>query len=182
MDRYTAGGFSTGPIKIEKENIQIEVVLFNGIQTNIYLARDLAFIDDKGKWPEHNEQVALVNILRASKIAHHSIPNGGARDKIVAVNMIREGLSAGVPDLYVIGTPKKAKLKGIPLAIELKRRNGRVYDVDEKQWKWLKTLSDHGWLCIVGFGYIPTVVALEQAGYDLNVNKTDIMLEAIANE
>jgi len=96
---------------------------------------------------ERQEQIMLVQYLKARKIPHYAIPNGGSRNKIEAARMKAEGISAGVPDIC-IPVPNK-HYHG--LYIEMKRRKGGV--VSEKQKKWIETLNNNGYLAVVCRGF-----------------------------
>jgi len=68
---------------------------------------------------EHQEQVKVVNYLNILKkqkkiITFFAIPNGGSRHKLEAINLKREGVVSGVPDLCIL-------LKDYTLYIEMKR-------------------------------------------------------------
>lgn len=180
--KYPAG-LKTGRLVAQLNDVNVNEVLYKNRRTNVFIARHIKEWDDRGKWPEHYEQVALVNILRANKITHHSIPNGGLRDKTTAMNLKREGLMPGVPDLYIIDDTNEpnAELVGKPVAIEMKTRNGSLSDVDEKQWKWLLHLGRQGWLCIVTFGYNAAEQALALAGYKNNCSKQDLFVSSVLN-
>ena len=70
-----------------------------------------------------------------------AIPNGGARNRIVGMKLKAEGVSAGVPDLYV---------PAWHLWIEMKRQHGgRLSPV---QVDWLSYLGNCGDTVIVGRG------------------------------
>lgn len=96
---------------------------------------------------EKDEQIALVAWLRSEGIKHHSIPNNAARSQEQGADLKRQGLVSGVPDLYVF-------LPGVAnIAIELKRANGVLSDVDTLQWDWHEFLpSCPGWFSCVAFG------------------------------
>lgn len=70
-----------------------------------------------------------------------AIPNGGARNRVVGMKLKAEGVSAGVPDLFV---------PAWHLWIEMKRRHGgRLSPV---QVDWLSYLGNCGDTIIVGYG------------------------------
>ena len=56
---------------------------------------------------EHDEQVALFDWARINESKHpqlkmlFAIPNGGLRNKVVAKKLKREGVKAGVPDIFL---------------------------------------------------------------------------------
>lgn len=79
------------------------------------------------------------------KLMHH-IPNGGSRDKIEAVNLKRQGVKRGVPDLHL------PVARGIyhSLYIELKTEKGKT--TPEQDW-WIEELSMQGNLCKVCRGW-----------------------------
>lgn len=50
---------------------------------------------------EHTIQRGIVSALRRQGLAFFAIPNGGARNVVTATRLKAEGVSAGVPDLFV---------------------------------------------------------------------------------
>lgn len=80
------------------------------------------------------------------KLLHH-IPNGGSRDVREAVNLKRQGVKSGVPDLCL--PVPRGKYHG--LYIELKRiKGGRVSD---EQQQWLTELQNVGYRAVVCKGW-----------------------------
>ena len=99
---------------------------------------------------ETAEQTALVRWLRQHGIPHHSVPNSGASTKQRGAALKREGLVAGVPDLFIY--PPGGPL----LALELKRSNGSLSDLSPAQWEWLTLLAGYpGVVAAVSFGWEP---------------------------
>jgi hypothetical protein len=85
---------------------------------------------------EHFEQRELVKWFRQSfdGVRIFAIPNGGARTITTAAKLKVEGVSAGVPDLYV---PEWK------LWIEMKRTKGGVVDKAQKDWHdYLTAIGD----------------------------------------
>lgn len=85
---------------------------------------------------EHEEQRELVKWFRQSfdGVRIFAIPNGGARSITTAAKLKVEGVSAGVPDLYV---PEWK------LWIEMKRTKGGVVDKAQKDWHdYLTAIGD----------------------------------------
>ena len=92
---------------------------------------------------EHAEQAAFVQWFRLQFPAVRiiAIPNGGARNRVVGMKLKAEGVSAGVPDLFV---------PAWHLWIEMKRKHGgRLSPV---QVDWISYLTDCGDTVIVGRG------------------------------
>lgn len=92
---------------------------------------------------EHAEQTAFVQWFRLQfpGVRIIAIPNGGARNRIVGMKLKAEGVSAGVPDLYV---------PAWHLWIEMKRQHGgRLSPV---QLDWISYLMHVGDTIIVGYG------------------------------
>ncbi len=85
---------------------------------------------------EHAEQVALFqwrDLMAASRpelLAMFAIPNGGAREAVTGTILKKEGVSAGVPDIFL--AVARGKYNG--LFIEMKRKCGGVFSVAQKQW------------------------------------------------
>lgn len=91
-------------------------------------------LTDAGILPtEHEEQTAFVSYFRKSfpTVRIIAIPNGGVRNKITALRLKCEGVSPGVPDLFI---PEWF------LFIEMKRRKGGTVSAEQKDWlEYLKT-------------------------------------------
>jgi hypothetical protein len=92
---------------------------------------------------EHEEQREFVKWFRQRhpKVRIFAIPNGGARGKAAAARLKLEGVSPGVPDLFV-----PAWL----LWIEMKRSTGGVRS--DKQKDWIAYLEEIGHRVIVPKG------------------------------
>jgi len=98
-----------------------------------------------GRLPtEHEEQRELVKWWRRERpgIRILAIPNGGARSPATAGRLKAEGVSAGVPDLFV---------PAMNLWIEMKRQKGGSVSAEQKDWaEYLRGL---GYEVIVGRGF-----------------------------
>lgn len=75
-----------------------------------------------------------------------AIPNGGKRNKLEAVKLKREGVKAGVPDLFL--PVPKGKYHG--LFIEMKFGKNTT---TEKQELWLGELEEQGYAVDVCWGF-----------------------------
>jgi len=64
---------------------------------------------------ERDEQISLHQWCKLKKLNSFSVPNGGSRHRLEAINLKREGATAGVSDYVVL-------LKDKILFIEMKRR------------------------------------------------------------
>lgn len=93
---------------------------------------------------EHLEQVRLVSWFRKTypDTRIFAVPNGGHRGASQGVSLKAEGVSPGVPDLFV---PAWA------LWIEMKRETGGV--VSPVQRDWIAYLEGIGHRVIVGRGF-----------------------------
>lgn len=77
----------------------------------------------------------------ALRLVFH-VPNGGSRHKIEAVNLKRQGVRAGVPDI-ILPVPRQFHTG---LAIEFKRKGeGREKALTDKQVEWRDGLIAEGW-------------------------------------
>lgn len=74
------------------------------------------------QWAKHTEQ-----FLPALALMHH-IPNGGSRNKVEAANLKRQGVKAGIPDIF-LPCPVGGKHG---LYIELKRKKGGKLSTEQK--------------------------------------------------
>ena len=115
------------------------------------------------KQVEHTEQVIL---MQWWALAHQqfgipeqllfAIPNGGERNIIVAARMKKEGVRAGVPDLF-LAVPK-GEFHG--LFIEMKKpKGGRV---SKNQSSMIKLLAAQGYAAKVCCGWVEARVEIER--------------------
>jgi len=107
---------------------------------------------------EQKEQIALIKFCRKSTYTDlrkiFAIPNGGKRNMVTAVNMKREGVLAGVPDLFL--PVPRGQYHG--LFIEMKKAKGGV--VSPKQKEKLKELNEDGYKAVVCNGYVEAMDVL----------------------
>lgn len=73
------------------------------------------------------------------------IPNGGSRNKLEAANLKKQGVKAGVPDLFL--PVSRGGYHG--LFIELKYGKNKP---TEKQTEWLTNLNEQGYAVAVCYG------------------------------
>ena len=104
------------------------------------------------RWPslkaaapsEHAEQADVVRWFRAEypSVRIFAIPNGGLRSRATAARLKAEGVSAGVPDLFV-----PAHL----LWVEMKRAAGGRISKDQADWReYLVAECGHSWIVCHG--------------------------------
>ena len=93
---------------------------------------------------EHLQQVRLVSWFRRSYpgVRVFAIPNGGGRSMAQGASLKAEGVTPGVPDLFV---PEWL------LWVEMKRESGGV--VSPVQRDWIEYLEGIGHRVIVGRGF-----------------------------
>lgn len=93
---------------------------------------------------EHEEQCLFVQWVRRTfpSVRIFAIPNGGKRSLSVACRLKAEGVSRGVPDLFI---------PAWRLFIEMKRSNGGSLSADQKDWK--KYLEEHEYTVFVCHGF-----------------------------
>lgn len=89
---------------------------------------------------EHFEQRELVMWFRQTypSVRIFAIPNGGARSMATAARLKVEGVSPGVPDLFI---------PAWKLWVEMKRQKGGVVSADQKDW--LAYLDSVGYTTLV---------------------------------
>ncbi len=92
---------------------------------------------------EHEEQRELVRWFRQTYkgVRIFAIPNGGPRSRATAGRLKVEGVSPGVPDLFV---------PAWGLWVEMKRQKGGVVSAEQKDW--MNYLQSVNYACIVGKG------------------------------
>lgn len=90
---------------------------------------------------EHYEQVRFVGKFKIKYpgVRIFAVPNGGHRGKLTATKMKNEGVSPGVPDLYI---------PAWKLWIEMKRIKGGSVSPDQKDWiAYLEGIGDTVAVC-----------------------------------
>lgn len=91
---------------------------------------------------EHVEQRNFVEWVRLTHgVRIFAIPNGGKRGRLEALRLVAEGVSAGVPDLFV---PEWL------LWVEMKTKTGKVSAL---QKDWIAYLNGIGHTAIVAYGF-----------------------------
>lgn len=92
---------------------------------------------------EHEEQRELVRWFRQAfdGVRIFAIPNGGARSRATAGRLKAEGVSSGVPDLFV---------PAWGLWVEMKRSKGGSLSAEQKDW--IAYLESVNYWVIVGKG------------------------------
>ena len=75
-----------------------------------------------------------------------AIPNGGSRHKLEAINLKKQGLKSGIPDICL--PVARANYHG--LWIELKVGKGKTSD--NQDW-WIEKLTNQGYRCKVCYGF-----------------------------
>lgn len=92
---------------------------------------------------EHEEQRELVRWFRQTwpGVRIFAIPNGGARSPATAGRLKAEGVSSGVPDLFI---------PAWGLWVEMKRSKGGSLSAEQKDW--IIYLESVRFCCIVGKG------------------------------
>ena len=102
---------------------------------------------------EHLEQVKLVNWVRKMYPVESeymfAVPNGGARNPVVAQKLKAEGVVAGVPDLMLLCPSRGAH----GLAIEMKRPGAKQNALSPAQRAWLSRLDHVGYWAHMAAGF-----------------------------
>ena len=104
---------------------------------------------------EHEEQREFVMWVRQTYpgVRIFAIPNGGQRSRTTGGKLKAEGVSAGVPDLYI---PQ------LRCWIEMKREKGGT--VSPVQRDWIAYLESIGDTVIVGYGCADAVNKIKLLG------------------
>lgn len=90
------------------------------------------------------------NRIPVLEFAFH-VPNGEKRDKSTAKRLKSLGVKSGVPDVLLPVPSVINNEQFCGLAIELKFGRNRL---SQNQMRWLDTLEQHGWYCIVAYDWI----------------------------
>ncbi len=116
---------------------------------------------DNSVLSEHEEQALFVQWFRRTfpDVRIFAIPNGGGRSKAQAAKLKVEGVSAGVPDLFIpYGT----------VWVEMKRaksaqRKGGTVSAEQKDWH--AYLRGIGQTVVVGYGFEDAKAKILALGY-----------------
>jgi hypothetical protein len=100
---------------------------------------------------EHRMQAAFVKWLRLRNIPHFAIPNGGARSAITGRRLKDEGVSPGVPDMFI---------PCLKMFIEFKTAKGRV---SSEQQEWIEHLQFQGYIVHVCRSTEDAIEAIKEA-------------------
>lgn len=84
----------------------------------------------------------------------HHVPNGGSRNKLEAMSLKRQGVKAGVSDIFM----PVARRGYHGLYVELKAIGGRVSD---NQAEWINRVRAQGYAAFVCYGAVEAVGKLE---------------------
>lgn len=111
---------------------------------------------------EHAEHVTFYNEFKKlwPDILIHSIPNGGKRHPKVAKEMKAEGLTPGIPDLFI---PEWA------LWVEMKRVKSGSLSPDQK--KIIPKLKEAGYAVIVAKGWIDGINQVHEYHSKMQLDK-----------
>jgi hypothetical protein len=108
-----------------------------------------------GELSEREEQILLVQWLNLKGLWHAASGNGGFRHIGVAVQMVKMGLSAGYPDLFI---PLSCGGKH-GLHIEMKPKKGGRLTTEQRMW--LQYLNESGYVALVANGFEEGVQIVE---------------------
>lgn len=104
---------------------------------------------------EHGEQCVVVDYCRLRRYPVFAIPNGGSRNKAEAARLKAEGVSAGVPDLF-IPLPNDT-YHG--LFIEMKAGKNKT---SKEQDAWISLLRRNGYSAAVCYGADAAIREIEE--------------------
>lgn len=79
------------------------------------------------------------------KLLHH-VPNGGKRDARTAVNLKKEGVKAGVPDIVL--PVARGGFHGLYIELKVGRNKTSL-----KQDEWIEALKEEGYFVQVCYGW-----------------------------
>lgn len=120
---------------------------------------------------EATEQKALCKWLREHNIKHFSTSMGVwfGKTNYTYINSLKSrGFESGVPDIVILLD------NGVTAFIELKKRDGKMYNVRPSQKEWIKWLEEHGYPVRVCFGCIEAIkFVLELLGKKVEDTKVD---------
>lgn len=99
------------------------------------------------KSPERAEQKALVKMLNNHGIYHYHIPNGQKRDLRSAVELKRQGLVRGVPDLCLPISSHNPNFICSGIYIEVKEKTRGKMSKEQKVWQKILEHEKYAFIC-----------------------------------
>lgn len=115
---------------------------------------------------EGPEQTMLARWLDWHRILWCHVPNGGARNVLVARKLKREGCKSGIPDCLIFDPPPiNPSAPGTALELKAQRAAVKYAKPTGMQLQWLGDLADRGWHVIVAHGAAEAIEQLQRAGY-----------------
>ena len=100
---------------------------------------------------EAQEQIKLIQYCEIKGFPYNlifHIPNGGSRNVLEAVNLKKQGVKAGVPDLFL---PYASKgYHGLFIEMKSTRKGAKT---SEAQKEWIAKLLSEGYQCSVCHGF-----------------------------
>lgn len=100
------------------------------------------------------------------------IPNGGYRNIATAKRLKAEGVKSGVPDLLL----PIARVGYYGLFLEVKTKGGVV---SENQARWLKSLSEQGYLALVVYSFDEAIGVIKDY---IKMERRETKKEGVKNE
>lgn len=100
---------------------------------------------------ESAEQIKVINYCELKGFPYDlifHIPNGGSRNVIEASNLKKQGVKAGVPDLFL--PVPNGGFFGLFIEMKSTRKGAKT---SESQNKWIKKLTEQGYKCAICHGF-----------------------------
>lgn len=101
-------------------------------------------INIKGEAIEQCKLFSICRYIPECRYLFH-VPNGGSRNAIEAKNLKRQGVKAGVPDLF-LALPNK-KYHGLFIEMKYGKNKPTSY-----QKEWIEYLNSVGYLAVICYG------------------------------
>ena len=115
---------------------------------------------------ERQSQRAVVQYVRAKypDVLIWATPNGGSRHKLEAINLKKDGVLAGVPDLFIARPAMQwIDSENVPeycgLFIEMKSKKGKL---SESQIDIIKKLKDESYKCEVCYSADEAIKVIDE--------------------
>ena len=106
------------------------------------------------KQQEAIEQSKVISYCMLHNYPVFHIPNGGSRNKLEAANLKKQGVQAGVPDLFF----PVARWGYHGLFIEMKAGRNKTTQAQEK---WLNLLAKNEYVARVCYGFIEAISLID---------------------
>ncbi len=88
------------------------------------------------------------------------VPNGGARNVVVASKLKAQGVKPGVPDVMIF--KNNNEFHGLAIELKIHYKSGKKNYPSKEQKEWIKYLREEGWAVFVAYTLDEVMVIVDE--------------------